>query len=90
MGRSRVPFSGSRQTRAPCGVSRHQHIHSPLALEPLFSALAPARIVNERYGTRCSSVLLWGAAVRFAERAFDAGGAEQETLHYEWSARRPS
>ena len=60
---------------------KQRFMDSPLALEPLFSALAPARIVSERYGTRCSSVLLWGAAVRFAERAFDAGGAEQETLH---------
>ena len=73
------------------GQHKQRFMDSPLALEPLFSTLAPARIVNERYGTRCSSVLLLrGSAMRFAERAFDAGGAEQETLHYEWSARRPS
>ncbi|HET9735122.1 MAG TPA: NRDE family protein [Burkholderiales bacterium] len=63
---------------------------SPLSIEPLFGVLAQARIVNERYGTRCSSVLLWGGAVRFAERAFDAGGAELETLSYEWRPSRIS
>jgi len=67
---------------------KRRFMESPPAPEPLFSVLAQARIVNERYGTRCSSVLLWGEAARFAERGFDAGGAEQETLHYEWAARR--
>jgi len=61
---------------------------SPLSIEPLFGVLAQAKIVNERYGTRCSSVLLWGTAPRFAERAFDASGAEQETLHYGWELGR--
>ncbi|MDH5579328.1 MAG: NRDE family protein, partial [Betaproteobacteria bacterium] len=42
---------------------------SPTSLEPLFRVLEPARIVDERYGTRCSSVLLRGAETRFAERA---------------------
>jgi uncharacterized protein with NRDE domain len=60
----------------------------PLSMEPLFGVLAQARIVNERYGTRCSSVLLWGAATRFAERAFDTAGVEQETLHFELDSRR--
>jgi uncharacterized protein with NRDE domain len=63
---------------------------SALAIEPLFGVLAQARIVNERYGTRCSSVLLWGKVPRFAERAFDAGGTELETLSYEWRPRRIS
>jgi uncharacterized protein with NRDE domain len=63
---------------------------SPLSVEPLFGVLAQARIVNERYGTRCSSVLLWGGAPRFAERAFDASGAEMETLSYEWRPSRIS
>lgn len=61
---------------------------SPFAVEPLFGVLAQAKIVDGRYGTRCATVLLWGASPRFAERAFDAGGAEQETLHFEWGARR--
>lgn len=60
---------------------------SPLGLEPLFGVLAQARIVNERYGTRCSTVLLLGERPRFAERAFDASGAEQETLQFEWETR---
>ena len=63
---------------------------SPLSIEPLFGVLAQAKIVNERYGTRCSSVMLWGEATRFAERAFDAGGAELETLRYEWRPSRIS
>jgi uncharacterized protein with NRDE domain len=62
----------------------------PLSIEPLFDVLAQAKIVNERYGTRCSSVLLWGNYLRFAERAFDANGAELETLRYEWSSSRIS
>ena len=63
---------------------------TPLSLEPLFGVLAQAKIVNERYGTRCSSVLLWGESVRFAERGFDALGAELETLSYEWRPSRIS
>ncbi len=63
---------------------------SPAALEPLFEVLARARIVDPHYGTRCSSVLLQGAETRFAERAFDPHGAEQETLRYEFSTRRIS
>ena len=63
---------------------------SPLSIEPLFRVLAQARIVNERYGTRCSSVLLWGDGPRFSERAFDAAGAELETLSYEWRPSRIS
>ena len=62
----------------------------PLSVEPLFGVLAQAKIVNERYGTRCSSVLLWGEAPRFAERGFDADGTEQETLSYDWRPRRIS
>jgi uncharacterized protein with NRDE domain len=63
---------------------------SPPSLEPLFETLAPARIVDERYGTRCASVLLQGAETRFAERAFDSKGIEEATLRYEFSTRRIS
>lgn len=63
---------------------------SPVSLEPLFEVLAPARIVDPRYGTRCSSVLLQGAQTRFAERAFGSDGAEEATLRYEFSTRRIS
>ena len=56
------------------------------ALEPLFAALAPARIVNGQYGTRCSTVVLREAdgRLQFAERPFDAGGESGATLRYEW------
>ena len=51
------------------------------AVEPLFSALAEARIVNPQYGTRCSTVFF---GRRYAERTFSSSGAEQDTLHYEF------
>jgi uncharacterized protein with NRDE domain len=50
------------------------------AVEPLFSALAEARIVDPVYGTRCSTVFF---GRRYAERSFAADGTEQDTLHYE-------
>jgi uncharacterized protein with NRDE domain len=58
------------------------------AIEPLFGALAAARIVNPQYGTRCSTVLLLGEdrRIRYAERSFSADGAEQETVQYEFAA----
>lgn len=62
----------------------------PVSLEPLFGVLAKARIVDPRYGTRCSSVLLRGEQLRFAERGFEADGTEEETRRYEFSARRIS
>jgi uncharacterized protein with NRDE domain len=58
--------------------------------EPLFQVLEPARILDERYGTRCSSVLLQGSDTLFAERAFDRNGGEETTLRYEFSTRRIS
>lgn len=60
----------------------------PASMEPLLRALEPGKIVNERYGTRCSSVLLMDDELRFAERAFAADGSEQTTLRYEFSVRR--
>jgi uncharacterized protein with NRDE domain len=53
-------------------------------VEPLFGELAKAKIVNEQYGTRCSTVLLRGRKLRYAERRFAPDGAEQETLRYEF------
>jgi uncharacterized protein with NRDE domain len=54
------------------------------AVESLVGALAPARIVNPTYGTRCSTVLLRGRSeLRYAERAFAPDGAAGETLRYE-------
>jgi uncharacterized protein with NRDE domain len=60
------------------------------AMEALFSVLAPARIVNATYGTRCSTVLLQSAdgRVRYAERSFDSSGADGETVHHEFIIRR--
>jgi len=62
----------------------------PASPEPLFRMLEHARIVDERYGTRCSTVLLAGADVRFAERAFAGDGTEGTTLSYEFSVQRIS
>jgi uncharacterized protein with NRDE domain len=60
------------------------------AMEALFSVLAPARIVNPTYGTRCSTALLKFAdgRVRYAERGFDSSGADGETVHHEFIIRR--
>src|SRR5687767_13134910 len=38
--------------------SKRRFKESLPAVEPLFSVIAPARIVNGQYGTRCSTVLL--------------------------------
>jgi uncharacterized protein with NRDE domain len=51
-----------------------------VAVEPLFTVLAEARLVDPVYGTRCSTVFF---GRRYAERAFSPDGAEQETVHYE-------
>lgn len=58
------------------------------AVESLFAALAPARIVNGAYGTRCSTAILGSRDCRwrFAERAFDAQGRELATVHYDFAA----
>jgi uncharacterized protein with NRDE domain len=52
-----------------------------IAVEPLFSALAEAKIVNPAYGTRCSTV---SVGRRYAERSFAPDGGELETLHFEF------
>jgi uncharacterized protein with NRDE domain len=56
------------------------------AIEPQFALLATAKIVAPEYGTRCSTVLLAhaGGRMQFAERPFDASGAEGSTLRYEF------
>jgi uncharacterized protein with NRDE domain len=54
------------------------------AVEPLFSVLAQARIVNPEYGTRCATVMLQAKdRIRYAERGFAPDGAELETLQFE-------
>jgi uncharacterized protein with NRDE domain len=59
---------------------------APCAVDPLFSLLAEAKIVAAGYGTRCSTVVLQeaGGTVQFAERPFDAAGADGATLRYEF------
>ena len=58
------------------------------ATETLFGALAPSRIVNGPYGTRCSTVIVASGnrRWRFAERAFDADGRERATVHFDFAA----
>jgi len=62
----------------------------PASPEPLLRMLEDAKIVDARYGTRCSTVVLAGEDVRFVERAFSSDGAEEETRHYEFRTRRIS
>lgn len=59
-------------------------LESAPAVETLFGALAPARILSPAYGTRCSTVLLKGPRTRYAERVFAPDGAPGDTLHYEF------
>lgn len=54
------------------------------AVESLFVVLHQARILNPEYGTRCSTVLLKGERMRYAERSFAPDGTEGDTLHYEF------
>jgi len=62
----------------------------PVSVEPLLGVLAQAKIVNGHYGTRCSSVLLHGERIGFAERGFGVDGGEEATLRYEFNMRRIS
>jgi uncharacterized protein with NRDE domain len=57
-------------------------------VEQFFALTAKARIVNEEYGTRCSTVCMLGKTIRYAERTFVPDGAEGETLAFELSAQR--
>jgi len=61
---------------------------APVAIEPLFSLLAGAKIVAPVYGTRCSTVVLRreDGRLEFAERPFDPSGADGSTLRYEFKA----
>lgn len=56
-------------------------LESAVAVEPLFSVLAEAKIVNPAYGTRCSTVTM---GRRYAERSFSPDGSELDTLQYEF------
>lgn len=62
---------------------------TPPAVEPYFTVLAAAKIVNPEYGTRCSTVLLdSGKQIRYAERTFAQDGADAETVHFELSVAK--
>ena len=56
-------------------------LSSGASVEPLFTVLAEARILDPVYGTRCSTVHF---GRRYSERSFSPDGAELETLHYEF------
>jgi len=59
------------------------------AVDSLFTVLAESRILNEEYGTRCSTGMLRAKddRVRYAERSFGADGAEGETLQFDIPVR---
>ena len=50
------------------------------------AVLAPSRILNPVYGTRCSTVMLHASdgGIRYAERTFDAAGVDGETRQFEF------
>jgi uncharacterized protein with NRDE domain len=55
------------------------------SVEPLFSVIAPARIVNAQYGTRCSTVLIREKEkTRYVERTFAPDGGEGDTASFEF------
>jgi len=60
---------------------------APVAMEPLFSLVASAKIVAPVYGTRCSTILISDAEgrVQFAERPFDPEGRPGTTVRYEFT-----
>lgn len=53
------------------------------SVEALFTLTASARIVDEQYGTRCSTVCMIGTGIRYAERSYGPDGGEGETLHFD-------
>ena len=63
-----------------------QAIDPAPSMAPLFNVLAASKIVAPEYGTRCSTVLLRGndGIDRYAERSFDAAGADGSTVRYEF------
>lgn len=59
---------------------------TPPAVEPYFTVLATAKMVNPEYGTRCSTVLLdAGNEIRYSERSFAPDGADGETVHFHFA-----
>jgi uncharacterized protein with NRDE domain len=67
----------------------HKTLQRGPALESLFELLTPWKIVAPEYGTRCSTVLVSnGGRTLYAERPFDAAGAESATARYEFQVKR--
>lgn len=66
-----------------------QSVEPGPAIEPLFTVLAAAKIIAPEYGTRCSTIVLRGndGRLQFAERPFDAAGAEGVTARYEFNVK---
>jgi uncharacterized protein with NRDE domain len=66
-----------------------QSVQPGPAIEPLFAVLAAAKIIAPEYGTRCSTIVLKGddGRLQFAERPFDAAGAEGVTARYEFKVK---
>lgn len=64
-------------------------IESAPSIEPLFGVLAAAKIVAPEYGTRCSTILIRGGdgRLQFAERGFDSGGNEGDTVRFDLGTR---
>jgi uncharacterized protein with NRDE domain len=69
---------------APVKAGFRAMLETAPGIEPLFGTLAPAKIVNPDYGTRCSTVLLKSdSRLRFAERTYGPDGSEGETVRFE-------
>ena len=71
----------------PLKARAREVVEAAPSLEALFSLTSKARIINEQYGTRCSTVCMLGKTLRYAERGFAPDGAEGETLYFELSAQ---
>ena len=71
----------------PLKARAREVVEAAPSLEALFSLTSKARIINEQYGTRCSTVGMLGKTLRYAERGFAPDGAEGETLYFELSAQ---
>ena len=66
-----------------------QSVEPGPAIEPLFTVLASAKVIAPEYGTRCSTIVLKDddGRLQFAERPFDAAGAEGVTARYEFKVK---
>jgi len=73
---------------APAQARFRNSLEPAPAVETLFQVLAPSRIVNPRYGTRCSTVLIMGGGrVQYVERTLQPDGSEGDTASYEFLKR---